>query len=75
MPEINNVKPFDKIEVKVEYFQQVEGEHTIADDILLHKIPENLEGIVLELVYLNEQRTPYITLVKIRENKLINILK
>ncbi|NHA03306.1 TIR domain-containing protein [Mucilaginibacter sp. HC2] len=72
---VNHIKPFDKMELKADYRQSLEGIHTAADDILKYKIPEKLEGLLLKLTYLDEQRNKHFTLVKIEENKIVNIMK
>jgi len=75
LEKINNLKPLENLQLKAEFRDFVEDVHTAADEILSHKIPEKLEGMILKISYLSENRSGFCTLVKIENNKLINIEK
>ncbi len=70
---INNIEPLGCINLKAGYNQYVEGVHTVADAILSYKIPENLEGLILRVTYLDELRNEHITLMKVENNEVINV--
>lgn len=71
---INNLPPFKSFEIKASYQQYIESIHTVADEILSYKIPQNLEGLKLQITYLDEDRNPHISFVKILDNRVINSL-
>jgi hypothetical protein len=74
MPKVNNIKPLDSISLKADFAQRVESNHEVADAIMKFVIPEELEGLELEVTYQNEQREEFKTLVKVENNKLVNLL-
>ena len=68
----NNLTPHKTIELKASYAQFVEGTHVVADEIVKHKIPANLEGMELKLAYRDEERSEHVTIVKIENGKVVN---
>ncbi|AZI26675.1 TIR domain-containing protein [Pedobacter sp. G11] len=75
LPEVNNIQPFQNIALKADYLQMIESNHQVADEIMKFKIPQKLEGLVLEISYQNEQREEFTTLVKVQNNKLVNLIQ
>lgn len=69
---VNNLQPYEQLTLKATFYDAVEDVHTIADQILSFKIPEKLEGLVLKITYLDEDRSSHITLVKIEKNQITN---
>jgi hypothetical protein len=71
---INNLRPLDNIKLKAEFRQHIEDVHTVADAIMAHKIPQNLEKLILQITYFSEDRSnKHQTLFKIENNKVINV--
>jgi hypothetical protein len=66
---INNLPPYQSLDLEASYSKWVEGTHTQVDDILKFKIPKDLEGLALELTYLDEHRNLHSTHVSINNNK------
>jgi hypothetical protein len=73
LDKVNNLKPLENIKLKAEFRDFVEGVHTVADEIIAYKIPQKLEGLVLKISYIAEDRSECVTLMKIEHNKVINI--
>lgn len=74
LPKVNNIQPFENVALKAGFSQKVESDHEVADQIIKFKIPELLEGMVLEVSYQNEDRETFITMVKVENNKLVNVI-
>lgn len=70
---INNIEPLGCLNLKAGFNQYVEDVHTVADNILSHKIPKSLEGLILRVTYLDELRNEHITIMKIEKNEVINV--
>lgn len=73
LPKINNIQPFTSIALNAEDKQFIEDTHVEADRILSFSIPEKLEGLTLKISYLDEDRNPHSTTVKIENNSVVNI--
>jgi hypothetical protein len=75
LPEVNNIPSLNKVVLKAELHHFVESDHTVADDILKPKIPQKLNGLILEISYQNENRENAHTIVKVEDQKLINTIE
>lgn len=73
LDEINNLKPFDQIQLHATFSQFVEGVHTVADEIIAKKIPTKLEGLTLKISYRSENHDHHSTTMKIQDGKVINL--
>lgn len=72
LPPINNIKPLEYIGIHVRFNQQIESVHTDADELMKYRIPPALDGLILQVSYLDESRNEYISHMKIEENTLVN---
>lgn len=72
LAKINNIPPFSSIEVKAEFFQRIEDNHSVADALMAKLIPDIGEGLILYIGYLDESRNSHITESRIIENQFIN---
>jgi hypothetical protein len=72
LPRINNLPPFKNIDLRAKYEDFVEGDHTIADNILNSKIPEVFVCFGIKLSYFDQARNIHHTLVEFSENEIIN---
>lgn len=72
LPQINHIKPFDHIELKAGYCRMLESAHTEADEMLLHKVPQDFNGMTIIIRYLDEQRKEHETQVIIEGQDLVN---
>ncbi|WP_228853063.1 hypothetical protein [Aegicerativicinus sediminis] len=73
LPKINNLPPFENIDLRANYEEFIEGEHTEADKLMNQKIPESIDGLVLRISYKDENRNEHQTIVKIEKQELINL--
>ncbi|QEM12373.1 toll/interleukin-1 receptor domain-containing protein [Mucilaginibacter rubeus] len=72
LPQINHLKQFDQIELKAGYRRMLESVHTEADEFLRHKVPKDLNGMIIIIRYLDEQRNEHETQVIIEGQNLVN---
>lgn len=72
LSKVNNLPPFQSIDLEATDFQYLEGVYTEADKILRAKIPNKLEGLTLKIHYQDEERNNYSTLVKIEDSRITN---
>jgi hypothetical protein len=72
---VNNIKPFEHIGLQATFNQELESIHTEADELLKHKIPQALNGLLLKITYFDENRDEFISHMKIENGKLINFDK
>ncbi len=70
---VNNLPPFQSVDLEADYFHYLEDIYTEADKIMSAKIPKQLEGLALRITYQDEARNSYSTIVQIKNNELINI--
>ncbi len=54
LPKVNNLPPYEKIELVVSYEQFLEGNHMEADEILKPLVPDNLLGKTILFSFENE---------------------
>lgn len=71
LPKINNIKPFDNIELEAIYEREFHGTSKEADDELT-SIPKDFSDKVLLIKYFNDNRDEIITQVNFEIEKLIN---
>lgn len=71
LSKVNNLPPFSSIELKAEFLHLIEDTHDVADKIMDHYIPEMAEGLKLKIGYLDEDRNPHTTIMKISDNQMI----
>jgi hypothetical protein len=69
---INNLPPFQSLDLETEHVFLIEGVHTEADEILRQRIPKALEGVKLKISYQDDQRNMHCTIVELYENKIVN---
>ncbi|MCX2481850.1 toll/interleukin-1 receptor domain-containing protein [Pedobacter sp. MC2016-15] len=74
LPKVNNISPLSNVSLKASFGQMVESNHMVADKIMAFKVPEQLEGLNLEISYSNENGKRFVTLMKVENNQLINLL-
>ncbi|MEO8234385.1 MAG: hypothetical protein ABI549_03130 [Flavobacterium sp.] len=69
---VNNIPPFQNIDLTAKYSLYHEGKSTEADEIMNHRIPEKFNDLILRIKYLDEDRNEHITLLKIVNGELVN---
>lgn len=69
---INNLPPFANIDLEAECSQFIEGEHTVADELMKRKIPQIIDGLELIIKYFDEGRNLHSTLIKINNQEINN---
>jgi hypothetical protein len=73
LPKINNVKPSDHVELEALYKMGiVEDNYIETDKILAKRIPDALDGLTINIIYFDEARNEYRTVVKIDGQDIIN---
>ncbi len=72
--EVNNLPPFQSIDLDAEYNFLIEGSYKEADIELAQRIPSKLNGLSIKITYLGEYRNPHSTIVKINDNKVQNYI-
>jgi hypothetical protein len=72
LPKINNIQPFKSTEVQANYSRYFHGKSQEADKILKPWIPEELNGLKVELVYYDSARTEHKTIFEINSGEITN---
>lgn len=72
LSKVNNIPPFQNVDLTAKYSSYHEGTSTEADEITKHRIPEKFKDLVLKIKYLDESRNEHITLLRIIDEELIN---
>ncbi|MBW3521831.1 hypothetical protein [Chryseobacterium sp. NKUCC03_KSP] len=70
-PRVNNIKPFDNIELEAIYEKEFHGTSTEADEELT-SIPKDFSDKILLIKYFNDNRDEQITQVNFDTERLIN---
>lgn len=73
LPTINNLPPFGNLDLEARCMQLIESDYKVADEILKQKVPTMLNGMEIIILYEDENRKTHKTIVRIEDNKLINI--
>jgi hypothetical protein len=73
LAKINHLKPFDHFEIEATFETNIEDTHVEADKILEKKIPDLMDGLTFEIIYLDEARNGHRTVVKISDQDIINM--
>ena len=69
---INNIPPFQNIDLVAKFTQHFEGRSYEADEIMNKRIPEKFERLILNLKYSNEQRLERTTILTIKNAEVQN---
>lgn len=72
LEKINNLPPFQNIDLSAKYSFIFEGTGKDANEITKHKIPENFENFKLRIKYYDEERNEHNTYLEIKNGELIN---
>jgi len=72
LPKVNNLPPLQNIDLEAKYQDYVEGDYTVADEILNPKIPLKFNELTLRIKYLDEQRKEHTTYVEFKDGEIIN---
>lgn len=72
LPKVNNLPPLKNIDLKAIYEEFIEGDYTVADEILNSKIPEKFSDIVLKLTYYDEKRNIHTNFIEFKKDEIIN---
>ena len=73
LPKINNIKPYDHLELEALYqTNYIEDHYLNVDKILEKRIPDLLNGLTLEILYLDNARKEHRTIVEIKDQDVIN---
>ena len=75
LPKINNLQPMANLELAAEFEDYMESTNVEADLELKPRIPAALNGLCLQLTYLDEKRIEHITLVTIEGQEIISTKK
>jgi hypothetical protein len=71
---VNNLPPFQSIDLDAEYNFLIESSFKEADIELKQRIPNKLNGLSIKISYLDEDRNPHSTIVKINDGKVQNYI-
>ena len=69
---INNIPPFQSINIDAKYNTYFHGTHIEADKIIKYSIPEELNGLQIYLKYLDNERKEHITKFYIENGEFRN---
>lgn len=69
---VNNLKPFQRIDLASKFTINLEGISTEADAVLKKLIPEKLKDLILAITYLDEERKEHCSLMKIVNGEVFN---
>ena len=72
LAKINNLPPLQNIDLDAKYQDYVEGDHTVADEILKPQIPLKFNELTLRIKYLDEQRKEHTTYVEFKDGEITN---
>jgi hypothetical protein len=72
LSKVNNIPPFQNVDLTAKYSLYHEGICTEADEIMKHKIPEKFNDLLLKIKYFDESRIEHVTLLRIINGELIN---
>ncbi len=72
LPKINNIQPFKSTEVQANYARYFHGKSEEADEILKPWIPEELNGLTVEIIYFDSERIEHKTVFEIDSGEIIN---
>ena len=72
LPKVNNLQPFANNTLKITYQERLEDRHMEADRRFAMRIPEGINGMNFEIIYLDDQRIRHRTLVQIDGQNIIN---
>jgi hypothetical protein len=72
LPKINNLPPLQNIDLKAKYEDYVEGDCTVAEEILKSKIPVKFDELTLRIRYFDEYRKEHTTFVEFKNGEIIN---
>ena len=75
LPKINNLQPMANLELAAEFVDYMESTNVEADLKLKPRIPAALNGLGLQLTYLDEKRQEHVTLVTIEDQEIISTKK
>jgi len=68
----NSLPAMDDMSLSAEFGSRIESDHEQADEILLEKIPDLMNGIKLEISYIGENRQVYKTIMSIKDGEIDN---
>lgn len=75
LDKINNLQPGGNFRLDARYESYIESTSVEADEILSPRIPKALNGLCLQITYLDERRKNHITIITIDGQEVINIKK
>ncbi len=72
LTKINNLPPLANIDLNVQFRDSVEGDYTIADEILKPFVPTKFANLALKIVFLDENRSEHCTFVEFANGEIVN---
>lgn len=69
---INNLPPFQSLDLDAKYSTYIEDTHIVADKFLTSDIPSVLEGWAMRITYQDEDRNIHSTIVQIENQAIIS---
>ena len=72
LPIINNLQPFKSTEVQANYARYFHGKSEEADKLLKPWIPDELNGLCIEIIYFDSLRSEHKTIFMIDSGKILN---
>ena len=72
LPKINNLPPYQKVELDAEFEIMMESTYIEADAALKHTVPPQLEGLQLEISYRDNAHNEHSTISTINNSDLTN---
>jgi hypothetical protein len=70
---INNIPSLQKVDIKGKFKDNIEGIHSVADEIMKAFIPEKLKDIEIRITYYNEAKEKFVNLIQFTKEGLQNI--
>lgn len=74
LPKVNNLPPYQNINLNMRFEAPLEGTHIEADDLIKQRPPSQMIGAKFLISYQDENRKTYITTFVIHENEIENII-
>ncbi len=72
LAKVNNLPPYQSVELEAEYYTVIEGTYVDADELLRPKIPKHLQGAQFVIQYFDRERKQHSTLVTMNQDHITN---
>lgn len=72
LPKINNLPPYADLELRASFEDNIEGTHIEADKLIKPKVPDNIQGLKMKLIYNDENGKEHATIFTISGDEFNN---